>query len=62
MVEISRRGKTEEGGQEEQREEGKCEPPRLTVPLSDPTASPKPLLDSQLTRIQPKGCRPGTTT
>ncbi len=37
-----------------------CEPPRLTVPLSDPIASPIPLLDSQLTEIQPQGGRPET--
>jgi hypothetical protein len=40
----------------------KCEPPRLTVPLSDPIASPIPLLDSQQTGIQPQGGRPGATT
>ncbi len=43
-----------------------CEPPRLTVPFSDPIASPipGPLLNSQfkLTGIQPQGGRPGATT
>ncbi len=39
-----------------------CEPPRLTVPLSDPIASPIPLLDSQQTGIQPQGGWPGATT
>ncbi len=36
----------------------KCEAASLTVPLSDPIP---PLLDSQLTGIQHKGRRPGTT-
>ena len=34
-------------------------PPRLTVPLSDPIASPIPLLDSQQTGIQPQVASPG---
>ncbi len=39
-----------------------CEPPGSQSPSVTTTASPIPLLDSQLTEIQPKGSWPGTTT